>query len=386
MKKNGRAVGVLVGMMALMMWFRLRKRQKKMGFEGKLPREGDVIGHVAELNVYPAKSCKKVSVEKARVTNNGLEMDRVVMVVNRKNVPITQRMHPELARIEVECDRRSNEVVLKAPEELGLSPLRLSLGDAKEKSNAEVIDLHSLSAPCVSFSDEANAWMNDCLSKLSGRNIHGYRLVCLAQGQVRKLKSSPVRFLTQNSENFDGTYLSDLCPVTLISEASTSKLNSEIKAENSKVDTDRFRSNVILSCRHELAFLEDHVEVFQIGGMRLRQIGPTFRCVIPSVDQETGDAGFRKGVRNAEPISTLRKFRSGGARFGVTGFLPTTMGGSRGFASLFGVYLGLERVEESEIRVGDAVKVLKFRKPPGIFESAILQLFDTFGIGPPFQI
>lgn len=83
---------------------------------------------------------------------------------------------------------------------------------------------------------------------------------------------------------------------------------------------DRFRSNIVMECcgtnMKDLGFIEDWFERIEIGNVKLRIIGPTFRCVIPTVDQATGEAGFRKNIRNAEPIKTLKSVRSGGLRFG----------------------------------------------------------------------
>lgn len=73
---------------------------------------------------------------------------------------------------------------------------------------------------------------------------------------------------------------------------------------------------------------------------------------------DTGEAGFRKNIREAEPIATLKRLRSGGLRYGLTGILPVTMGGSKSLAPIFGVYLGVqEESDEVEIRLGDKLSV-----------------------------
>lgn len=74
-----------------------------------------------------------------------------------------------------------------------------------------------------------------------------------------------------------------------------------------------------------------------------------------------GEAGFRKNLRNAEPIATLKHYRSGGIRYGMAGLLPTSMGGSRSLAPLFGVSMGTETAESvGEIKVGDQIEILSY--------------------------
>jgi len=122
-----------------------------------------------------------------------------------------------------------------------------------------------------------------------------------------------------------------------------------------------------------LAFLEDHIRTLQIGSLVFRVLGPTFRCVIPTVDQTTGEAGFRQNrsksstnnsLRQAEPIATLKQFRSGGLRHGWTGFAPVTMGGSQSLAPLFGIYLGTEESDAmgKVVSVGDPIRILEYKK------------------------
>lgn len=166
--------------------------------------------------------------------------------------------------------------------------------------------------------------------------------------------------LTKDIQPFDGTYLSDLAPLALTSEASLELLNENM-ISGERIPMDRFRSNIVMSTENSIPFLEDEVTTLQIGKLSTRVIGPTFRCVIPSVNQHDGEAGFRKDIRQAEPIATLKKYRSGGLRFGLTGLLPITMGGSKSLAPLFGVYLGVSNARHEEVvHLGDPIKVTSY--------------------------
>jgi hypothetical protein len=102
--------------------------------------------------------------------------------------------------------------------------------------------------------------------------------------------------------------------------------------------------------------------------------------VIPSVDQETGEAGFVQNIKETEPLQTLRRLRSGGVRYGVTGLLPMTMGGSRGWAPLFGVYVGTEGFTSSQsiIKEGDEVVVNSYRNPPSVLAEFLHFASEVF--------
>ena len=63
-----------------------------------------------------------------------------------------------------------------------------------------------------------------------------------------------MRLLTRGTKAYDGTYLSDLAPLTLTSEASLRKLNDNI--DDDVIPMDRFRSNIVMKADRKLAFVE----------------------------------------------------------------------------------------------------------------------------------
>ena len=62
------------------------------------------------------------------------------------------------------------------------------------------------------------------------------------------------RLLTKETKAHDGTYLSDLAPLTLTAEGSLQKLNDIIPED--VVPMDRFRSNIVVNTKRALAFVE----------------------------------------------------------------------------------------------------------------------------------
>jgi len=86
-------------------------------------------------------------------------------------------------------------------------------------------------------------------------------------------------------------------PFLLISEASLADLNSRLEAS---VAMERFRPNIVISgCE---AFAEDEYERVRIGQISFRGVKRCERCVITTIDPQTGERG-------REPLSTLAKYR-----------------------------------------------------------------------------
>ena len=356
-----------------------------LGFSGKRPPLGTVIGTVQEINVFPGKSMRAVSKTHVKINANGLQGDRLFMVVDLRKVPMTQRQIPDLARIQVDHINDESKQVIRLVHPDYENDLRLDLNSilaaSSQKSGSFTVDLHGIKSQCVVLSEAANAWISTVLNKPGQLHL----VTMMSSGEhnnnnevVRKAYLSATHLVMPHLEKFDGMYLSDLAPISLTCTASLAKVNEHA---TEIVDMTRFRANIVVDTGSgEQAFLEDHVLKLEIGdnnaGRSLRTIGPTFRCVIPSVNQETGEAGFRKNLKTAEPISTLKRLRSGGLRFGITGFLPTDMGGSGSLAPLFGLYMGVDSQQSTlDIKVGDKVRVTEYYPAP----SAVSSLFAGSG-------
>jgi len=103
-------------------------------------------------------------------------------------------------------------------------------------------------------------------------------------------------------------------------------LNSRLQTP---VPMNRFRPNIVVEGGK--AFDEDCWQHFTIGDAAFAGVKPCARCVLTTVNQETGEQGV-------EPLATLSKYRKTGNKvlFGQN-VLPLTLG--------------------QLIRIGDSVKV-----------------------------
>lgn len=259
---------------------------------------------LTQLNIYPAKSMRGIALERAVVTSFGLHNDRRWMLVDESGKFITQRKYAAMAWIEsrlTDCG-----IIFQAPE---MEPLVLSLDQLDQSGIATVWrdEVPVLRAPAV-----ASQWFERFL----GVACH---LVYMPETSFRQVDRN--YFSADQRVGF-----ADGFPFLLISEASLEDLNGRL-AES--VPMTRFRPNLVISgCA---AYEEDRWKKVRIGSIEFDIVKPCSRCVMTTIDAQTG----RKGV---EPLATLAKYRKND----------------------FGVCFGQNLVHKGvgELRVGDSVEFI----------------------------
>lgn len=239
---------------------------------------------VAGLFVYPVKSTRGIARERVSLTATGLEGDRQWMIVNTRGVFLSQRSHPQLARIVPQLTEQA--LLLDAP---GLPTLAVPLDAAGARTAVKVWD-HA----CIGLDqgDEARDWV----SRAVGEPV---RLIRVAPDMSRLANPA-----------FAGATPAPLCfsdgyPVLVCNETSLEDLNERLPA---RIPMERFRPNIVL--RGLPAWAEDHIETLSLGPVTLRLVKPCTRCAIPSIDQQSGE-------RSTDPLPALRKFRFSRALRGV---------------------------------------------------------------------
>ncbi|MCW8983326.1 MAG: MOSC domain-containing protein, partial [Gammaproteobacteria bacterium] len=131
--------------------------------------------------------------------------------------------------------------------------------------------------------DEAAEWLSQFLGEPS-------RLVYFPEDELRQVDPN---FANAGER----TAFSDGFPILLISQSSLDDLNARLE---SPVTMQRFRPNLVIDgCE---PFAEDGWQKIRIGDITLRIVKPCSRCVIPTIDLETG-------MKGAEPIKTLASYR-----------------------------------------------------------------------------
>jgi len=238
---------------------------------------------VSQLAIYPVKSCAQVSVKSVQSDHFGLHMDRRWMLVDEAGKFLSQRQLPRMCLIKPVLMNAG--VQLHAP---NMDACEITLDENNVLSSVNVWGDWCSAIDC---GDTAATWLSAFLDKKC-------RLVYFHEDEVRQVD-------LEYAKQGDRTAFSDGFPFLLLSEASLEDLNIRIQQGNSSqqaIEMRQFRPNIVVSgCE---AFAEDDWSKIQIGDMILRVVKPCSRCVIPSIDPNTG-------IRADEPLQTLKTYRKG---------------------------------------------------------------------------
>jgi len=243
------------------------------------------IATVTALFVYPVKSSRAIPRSRVRVTRTGFEWDRQWMVIDGNGTFLSQRTHPQLARIVPEV--MSGALVLSAPD---MPPLHLPLSSIGERIAVRV---HR--DPCVGL-DQGSA---------------AHEWVSRALGQPVRLVRVPPQPERRANPAFAGTVpapmgFADGYPVLVCNQASLDDLNERMPEA---IPMERFRPNVVLDGLP--AWAEDRIDSIHVGDLTLRLVKPCTRCTIPSIDQQTG-------LPSTDPAPVLKKFRFNKELLGIS--------------------------------------------------------------------
>ncbi len=256
------------------------------------------------IYIYPLKAARRVALASARVEERGLQQDRRWMAVDAGGRFLSQREVPNLALVRVRLD--SGGLMLEAP---GMRGVAVQVPSADAPTARVKIWNDSVQASLAA--PEAEAWMTAYL----GRPC---RIAYMPENSFRQLNPDVASGIVSFADGY---------PLLLTTLASLQNLNSRMGAP---VEMTRFRPNVVIAGSRP--YEEDSWKRIRVGNVRLRVVKPCDRCVVTTIDQETGEQG-------KEPLKTLGRYRKRGS----------------------GVYFGQNLVPETrgEIRLGDRVEILE---------------------------
>ncbi|MDO8770325.1 MAG: MOSC N-terminal beta barrel domain-containing protein [Burkholderiaceae bacterium] len=230
----------------------------------------DVRAKIAQLFIYPIKSCAGIELKEAVLTDTGLDLDRAWMVVDTAGEFVTQRELPRMALIQPLLT--SFDMIIKAP---GMPSLKLAIDDVQQ---AVTVKVWEDAVKAFDMGDEAAQWFSDFLNK-------PLRLVRFDPEQTR-LSSMTWTDGIEAKNSFDDGFA-----VLLTSVASLKVLNDKLVAAGEQAVTmQRFRPNIVLTGID--AYDEDRLDTLHIstqgGVVQLKPVKPCARCPIPDVDPKTG--------------------------------------------------------------------------------------------------
>lgn len=236
---------------------------------------------LTEIWIYPIKSLPGFRVKEARVMEKGLEGDRRMMLVDENNRFLTQRELPKMALFNVSMEH--GFVTISHRTNKDLHPITI---DATQPVSTPAI-------ACTIWDDtveahEMNAMYSKWFSDALGMSL---RLMIFPESNKRRVDEKYVPEEIQTS-------LSDGYPYLIIGQES---LNDISKRVGEDLTIRRFRPNFFF--QGGSAFEEDTWKDFSIGSIKFRGVKPCGRCVLTTVNPDTGE----KGV---EPLKTLASYRT----------------------------------------------------------------------------
>jgi uncharacterized protein YcbX len=253
---------------------------------------------IASLHTYPVKGCHRIDHDVARVEPWGLAGDRRWAMVDADGVAITQRDTPVLTQLRV--TPRPGGLVLSAP---GRPELSVDEPVDGAKEFVRVFRSHLPTPARVAESEWTSAFL--------GRPA---RLVWQADAGSRAVGGV--------DETGEPVSFADGWPMLLANEATLDALNGWLPEE---IPMTRFRPNLVVSGAAPWA--EDDWSArsaeLAIGDVVLRAGPGCPRCLVTTIDQESGEKG-------KEPLRTLGKFRRVGQEllFAIN-LVPVALGSLR---------------------------------------------------------
>lgn len=244
-----------------------------------------MIKIIQHLFVYPVKSLGGCELSETRLTSRGLAYDRRMMLIDENGKFLTQREVPEMAFFSTEM--AGKELKIAARSEMGTEEICVLLDPAHGKE----VNVEVWTDQCVALevSDEANTFFSEKFKK-------GIRLVYMPEDSFR---------LVDDRYNIDNalTAFTDGYPILMIGSASLIDLNVRLRKNGylKEMGWDRFRPNIVVNTIEP--FEEDLWKKFVIGKLQFEVVKHCSRCVMTTIDQQTG-------IKNKEPLFTLSQFRN----------------------------------------------------------------------------
>lgn len=235
--------------------------------------------YLSGLYIYPIKSLGGISLEEAEVVETGLKYDRKWMLIDEGGTFVTQRKHTELAMLQVNIDNGMLIVTHKK------DPAKTISFSLEANTNLRIpVSIWDDESTGLEVSKEVNEWFSNFMQM----NV---RLVQMPE-DTRRLVDT--RYADEN----EIVSFADGYPCLLIGQASLDGLNEKLA---DPVRMDRFRPNFVFTGGQP--HIEDTFATFSLGEIRFSAVKPCARCVLITVNQQTGDKG-------QEPLKTLANYRT----------------------------------------------------------------------------
>jgi uncharacterized protein len=238
--------------------------------------------HVSGLFIYPVKSLRGCSVERAEGDALGFVGDRRFLVADEFGRFLTQRTLPRMACILTSLTAKKLQL---SAEGVGSMEVSRESDPSAPLRTVNVWKSEGLQAEDCGAS--VAQWLSDFLG-------HNCRLVRIGPAFRRQSLKAAAR-------EGDSVSFADSAPFLVISEASLADLNRRLVGVGEPpLPMNRFRPNLVVTS--SAPYVEDTWDRVRIGELVFRAAGPCSRCPITTTDQQTGQRG-------KEPLRMLASYR-----------------------------------------------------------------------------
>lgn len=218
------------------------------------------------------------------VDQYGPLLDREWVVVDEENHFLTQRTDPILARVKPSVFFDRLEVSFSEQKAVSSFPL-----DAVDNSS-EIIHVFEHAIKATPESREVHQFFSDLLKK---------------RVRLMRYLREPQRKVSLDNDASTYTRMTDQFPFHVIHDS----LVQELKSVDPSISNEVFRANIVLrGTQFEKPEDEELISSLKIGGLKLIHGQPTSRCVITTLNPQTGEK------RGPEPLKTLAQTRKRGNR------------------------------------------------------------------------
>lgn len=243
---------------------------------------------LTQINIYPVKSLDGFSPLSATVETRGLQHDRRWMIVGEDGIFFSQRTHRKMTKLRAIIDNQ--QLIIEEKNNL-MNKIVIGLEEMIDEIQVKVWD-DTVMAKKVS--PLADAFLSDFL----GIKCHLVKMPNEAKRRVEEVYNT----------GDDVVSFADGYPFLIIGEASINDLNKRLEiplnVENQAlIGMRRFRTNFVFSGGEP--YEEETWSHFSIGKIAFQGMKPCGRCVMTTLDPDTGERG-------KEPLAKLAEYRKVG--------------------------------------------------------------------------
>ncbi|MEM7358439.1 MAG: MOSC N-terminal beta barrel domain-containing protein [Pseudomonadota bacterium] len=233
---------------------------------------------VSQLTIHPVKSLRGIALETMQLGAKGPELDRRWLVVDSKGVQRTQRQFARMSLVDTALEE--GRLTLSAE---GAGSCTVNSFEVQASATQRDVQVWRDTVSANDCGDDAAQWLSDFLGV-------DCRLMYMPDESQRLV--DPDYAHHQETVGF-----ADAFPILLGNEASLEDFNHHL---NDPVQMNRFRPNIVVSGAE--AWAEDSWKTIRIAGLTLSIASPCSRCIMPSINPQTGE-------KQMEVIDALNKHR-----------------------------------------------------------------------------